>query len=346
MTATELRALAATAAVALAGAALFWALGVPAAPLTGPAAAVTAAALAGLRVAVPVWLRVPAFALLGINIGAGITPDTLGQALTWPVSIAILAASLVAGMVVARAGLERWLGYDRRSATLAAAPGHLSFAIGLAMDVGADTTRVAMVQSIRVLFLTLCVPVLVAGIFGTTGLAVLPDAAMRPLHLALTLAASLALGAGLARLSVPAAYLLAGMAVSALGHGTGLTPGRMPEGVTVAAFLVMGTMIGSRFAGLGPRDVAHGLAAGAWVTAVTMVFAILAVIAALAALGMSPALLIVAYAPGGVEAMAAIAVTLGLDPAFVATHHVIRLLLLTAIIPALLPAGRPADTQR
>jgi hypothetical protein len=211
------------------------------------------------------------------------------------------------------------------------------------METGADTARVAMVQSIRVLFLTLCVPVIVAGIFGATGLAVMPEEAMRPLDLALMLAVSLLLGAGLARLSVPAAYLLAGMAVSALGHGTGLTPGRMPEGVTVAAFLVMGTMIGSRFAGLGPRDVAQGLAAGAWVTAITMVFAILAVIASMAALGMAPALLIVAYAPGGVEAMAAIAVTLGLDPAFVATHHVVRLLLLTAIIPALLPGRRTAE---
>jgi hypothetical protein len=55
-----------------------------------------------------------------------------------------------------------------------------------------------------------------------------------------------------------------------------------------------------------------------------------------AAIGLTPTLLIVAYAPGGVEAMAAIAVQLGLAPAFVAAHHVARLLVLTLLVPLLL----------
>jgi len=55
-----------------------------------------------------------------------------------------------------------------------------------------------------------------------------------------------------------------------------------------------------------------------------------------AASGLAPTLLLVAYAPGGVEAMAAMAVQLGLAPAFVAAHHVARLLVLTLFVPALL----------
>ena len=38
-----------------------------------------------------------------------------------------------------------------------------------------------------------------------------------------------------------------------------------------------------------------------------------------------------AYAPGGVEAMAAMALALSLDPAFVGAHHVLRILGLNAV---------------
>jgi hypothetical protein len=41
----------------------------------------------------------------------------------------------------------------------------------------------------------------------------------------------------------------------------------------------------------------------------------------------------VAFAPGGVEAMAAIALSLGYEPTFVAAHHVFRLFLLSFLMP-------------
>jgi uncharacterized membrane protein AbrB (regulator of aidB expression) len=50
----------------------------------------------------------------------------------------------------------------------------------------------------------------------------------------------------------------------------------------------------------------------------------------------------VAFAPGGVEAMAAMALSMDYDPAFVATHHVFRLLFLMALLPLLL--GRSKKT--
>jgi hypothetical protein len=52
--------------------------------------------------------------------------------------------------------------------------------------------------------------------------------------------------------------------------------------------------------------------------------------------GLPPAALLLAFAPGGVEVMAALAVETALEPAFVAAHHVFRLILLSALVPALL----------
>lgn len=316
------------------GALLFGVVGFPAAALTGSAVAVTLAGIMGLGCTLPLWLRNGAFVVLGINIGTGVTPQMLQTAATWPLSIAILSLSLIVGLAIAQAGLVRWMGFSRRDAALAAAPGHLSFVLSLSVDQGADTSRIAVVQSIRVLFLTLCVPVLVTGVFGATAESTVPpDPAMAGGALVALGVAALALGWGLQWLRAPAAFLLGGMAVSGLGHAVDLTPGRLAAGPEFAAFVILGTLIGSRFAGQSARVLRHSVLAGVWVTGVNVGVTLLAMAAALALLGLPPALLIVGFAPGGVEAMAAIAVTLGLDPAFVAAHHVMRLVVLTVLIP-------------
>lgn len=81
---------------------------------------------------------------------------------------------------------------------------------------------------------------------------------------------------------------------------------------------------------------AKAIGAGLVVTLVTVSTAILGVVLVMPVVGLNPSLLFVAFAPGGVEAMAAIAVQSGLDPTFVAAHHVFRLLLLTVLVPLLL----------
>jgi membrane AbrB-like protein len=319
--------------VATLGAFVFMLVGFPAAALTGSAVAVTIAGLVGMRFALPVWMRNAAFVVLGINIGTGVTPEMLATAATWPLSIAILGLSLVIGLALTQAGLVRWMGFSRRDATLAAAPGHLSYVLSLSLERGGDTARIAVVQSIRVLFLTLCVPLLVTAMFGVGVVALLPAQGMSLWALLGLAAGALTLGWVFQRISVPAAFLLAGMAVSALGHMFELTPGRLDPVSEFAAFIILGTLIGSRFAGQSVSVLRGGLVAGIWVTTINVVVTLLAMGVALVTLGLPPALLIVGFAPGGVEAMAAMAVTLGLDPAFVAAHHVMRLVILTVLIP-------------
>jgi membrane AbrB-like protein len=337
MTAIETaRSIALTALVAALGAGLFWLIGFPAAPLTGSAAAVSVAGLMGLHVVIPVWLRNTCFIALGINIGTGVTREALAGIATWPLSLAIMAVALLVALVASRNLMERAFGYDRTTATLASTPGHLSFVLSIALDKGANTSVVGMIQSIRVLFLTLALPLLVERIFGATGLQVLPSEIMGVQAGAILIAGALVLSVVFTRLNVPAAFLLGGMIFSAVGHVAGLTPGRLPDPLITAAFLMMGALIGSRFSGQDLGALRKVLAAGCAVTAITAICAAIGVGLAFGVLGVSPALLIVAFAPGGVEAMAAIAVQLGLDPTFVATHHVIRLAILSVLVPVLM----------
>ncbi len=287
MTGTALRETLVTLAIGAAGAALFWLIGFPAAVLTGPAAAVSAATLMGVPTLMPARLRDGVFLVIGVTIGSTVTPEVIATALTWPISLAVLVVTLVAVVVVAQAALMRGFGYDKMTALLCATPGHLSYVLTLSTDLNADVPRVALVQTVRVLLLTLAVPVLIA-LWGVEGTAYLTDyGAISPLALAATFPVALAVGWVFLRLHVPAALVLGGMAVSAIGHGTGLTPGTIPVWLQVGAFMCMGTLIGTRFRGFDPRGVWAALGAGVVTTIIACAVAAIGAVVASHLIGLA-----------------------------------------------------------
>jgi len=331
-----------TLAVGAVGAALFWFIGFPASVLTGPATTVSVATILGMRTAIPPGLRDAVFLAIGITIGSTVTPEVVDTALAWPLSLMMLGVTLLGALILAQQMLMRGFGFDRMTALMCATPGHLSYVLGMSADVAADIRRVALVQTVRVLMLTLLVPVLIS-LWGVEGSGRLTDhGAIGPFALAALF--GLAVGAGLLlkRVRVPAPMLIGAMTVSAIGHGTGATPGAVPAWITVGAFICMGSLIGTRFRGFGPRELAGALSAGLVTTLIACVVAAIGAIVASRITGLSPAALLLAFAPGGVEVMAALAVETGLEPALVAAHHVFRLLLLGLLIPVLVMRNRAA----
>jgi len=326
--------------IGAAGAAIFWSVGFPAAVLTGPAAAVSIATLIGFRSHVPTLLRDAAFLTIGVSIGSTVTPEVIETALAWPFSFAVLTATLLLVLVTVRRILMRGFGYDRVTALLAATPGHLSYVLGLSSDLKADVARVALVQSVRVLLLTLLVPVLIA-LWGAEGTSTPSNPGLLSASSAAVIFVSaILLGIFFKRLRVPAPLLLGAMAASSLGHGSNFTPGALPTWAMSAAFIVMGSLIGTRFRGLDRDGLLNAFAAGVASTLAACAIAALGAVLAARIVDLPAAALLLAFAPGGVEVMAALAVETALEPAFVAAHHVFRLVLLSVMIPILLARGR------
>lgn len=330
-----------TLGIAALGAAVTYALSFPAPFLTGPAIAVTLAGLAGVRTkALPQRLRDVVFVILGLTIGQGVTPDVFGAMRTWPVTLVALGVSLFAIIFFTRAALMRFWSMDAATAFLSSSPGHLSYVLGLSEGVKADLKIVSIVQSIRVLALTLLVPVAVTltGRIPDRALEAPAETAPGPL-LALIIAAGLA-GYVLQRLKLPAAYLIGGMLVSIAAHVSGLVSGVMSFWLAAAAFVSLGALIGSRFSGVTGPELRRAFSAGVMVTVLGVVLAGAFAVLAHWITGMDLIAILVAFAPGGLETMAAMSVILGIDPTFVATHHVTRLLMLTAIVPFFVLRGR------
>ncbi|RBO51255.1 AbrB family transcriptional regulator [Rhodovulum sp. BSW8] len=331
-----------TLAIGAAGAAFAALLHLPAPFLTGPALSVTLAALAGLQARLPDRFRDACFVLVGVNLGASVTPEAIETAIRWPLSLVVLALSVLAIILLGSRLLRRLFGFDRMSALLTATPGHLSFVLSLSTDVRADLLQVTMIQTIRVLALTLLVPFL-APLLGHGDLPVLPPQGAPPMPLWILLplvALSTLAGLVLLRLRVPAALLLGGMGLSALGHATGTIPGSVPAWLSVPAFVAMGTLIGTRFSGVTPRMLGKALGAASLLTLFATLVSLAAAALVSKLLGLPILSALIAFAPGGLETMIAMSLLLNADPAYVTTHHVFRLLMLTVVVPVLVARTR------
>lgn len=325
-----------TLCIGAAGALCFWLLGLPAAFLTGPAACVTIAAFAGIPVTIPVPLRTFCFSMIGIGIGLGVNRDVVEAAVSWPLSFTILAIVQWASIWIGGWLLLRWFRYGREEAVICAVPGLLSFVVSLSLDRGADVARVSLVQSVRVLLLALVVPV-VLKLSGADISSSLPAHPTLPVIILLVVLIVVWIaGAGLSRAGVPAAHILSGVVMGAAVSLSEISAGTVPNQVSVISFVIIGSLIGTRFRGRRFAEIGQDAVAGVVITCSAAMIAFVGAYAVATLLGVGMEPLLIAFAPGGLEVMIAMSVQLGLDPAFVASHHVARLLILMALLPVMI----------
>ena len=333
-------------AVAGAGAAAATLLGLPAAVLVGGTAAVALAAMSGLSVSVPPAPRNVAFAALGVTLGAGATPDIAAEVSRWPLALLVLPFAMAAMTAASFCVFRLLAGVQAGPALLAASPGALSYVLALSDERGVDGRPVMVLQSLRLFLITTALPPIVAVVDGAGPLdgGPAPTAELGTAGMAGSLglvAGAILLGWLFARWRVPAAWLFAGIAVSLPLHALGWVEGRPHPFVVVVAFLVVAALVGARFGAIGRREIASLLGAGALATVFSTAVAALFAWPVAHALALPFGQVWIAYAPGGVEAMAAIGLALGYDPVFVALHHIARLLLLAVALPLVIGARGP-----
>jgi membrane AbrB-like protein len=204
---------------------------------------------------------------------------------------------------------------------------------------------IAVVQTMRVIILTAALPMLLA----LTGIAPSsPPAATGSIaslfELAGLIAASVAVALLLRLTKFPASWMFGAMIASAVLHGIGLVEGGLPPWVRGAALIGIGALIGARFARMRPRTLlSHVNAAlGSFAVAIIISAAFVAVIALTTHVRVAD--VIVAFAPGAMDAMLALALTLHIDPIFVGAHHLSRFVFVTIATPGIVHLfGRPQD---
>ncbi len=327
--------------VGAAGGLLAHAAGLPLAFMLGALFATMAASLAGLPVAAPARLRVAFLALIGLFLGESFDADTLARMAAWPTTIALAllyapVASAAAYQLYARAAR-----LDPRTAAFCAIPGGLSGVIFAAAAFGAAEERVALAQSLRVALIVLSAPALFFGILGAPP----PEGGHLAAHADLLTLGEAALLVGVSavaivlcdRLGLPLSFMIAPMLASAALRLSGVVTGALPVWLVETALVVTGASLGCRFQGADPRALA---ALAGWTALATLAMTLVSVGFALAAarlVDVSFEAALLAFMPGGVAEMAIIALAIDLDPSFVATHHMARILFILAALPLLAP---------
>lgn len=334
-----------TLSIGTVGGVLFLVTGLPGGLISGAMLAVGIAAMLGRSMAVPAHLTQAVLVMLGISLGSLMSKQLLQHVGDYPLTVGLLALATFCTTFGSSYYLQRVHGWERTMAFLAATPGALSQIAILAIERGVDMGPIAVVQTLRVIILTAALP-LILVLTGLTSASApaLPTAVASPLGLIGLIGASVAVSLLLRFAKFPASWLFGAMVGSSVMHGMGWIDGGLPPIVRGIALVGIGTLIGSRFSRMRLSTLLRHLTAGlgSFAIAIMITGIFVAIVAWTTHVRFSD--ILVAYAPGAMDAMLALALTLHIDPIFVGAHHLSRFVFVTIATPGIVHLfGRPQE---
>ncbi|MCL7464682.1 AbrB family transcriptional regulator [Phaeovulum sp. NW3] len=314
--------------LALGGAALFQFLDLPLPFLFGPMAACLIAALAGMRLQGMGPVSAAARTVLGVAVGASITPALIGQLPAMAVSLALIPAYI---LLIALVGVPffRRMGFDATTSYYAAMPGGLQDMVVFGQEAGGDVRALSLIHATRILILVTLAPIVLTTFYGValTNPVGLPVSEIPLQELALMVGAAAIGWKGGERIGLFGAAILGPMLVTAVLSLGGLIHMRPPKEAILVAQLFIGMGIGVHYVGVTLRDLRDIVAKGvAFVILLAVLAAIFTELVVLTGLS-KPVEGFLAFAPGGQAEMTVLAIVAGADLGYVVAHHLTRIVL-------------------
>ena len=289
------------------------------------------------------WFHIPVVLGLGVFIGSFFQGDLIGRTIAYaPTVIAMMVVTAVVS-VIGYLFLTRIRKYKPVTAVLCAIPGGQAEAIVMAREMVEKDYIVALFHLVRVAFVFISTPLLLAAIEGQDAV-IASNQLLKsmPGLLDLSLVEMLAFigiaigGYLLGRIiRLPMPHLLGPVLLSAGCHAAGIVNiPRIFEFVMLAQ-LAIGGGVGARLAQVKFAELMIYLKDAMINT--TMILTLYFSAAVLIAYGLGITVLEVwlAFVPGGLYEVTLLAVIFGFDIAFIAFHHTIRVILIFLTMPAI-----------
>jgi membrane AbrB-like protein len=265
--------------------------------------------------------------VLGVAVGASITPELIGRIDTMAMSVAFVPLFVLAIGGIGYPYFRRICGFDQPTAYYSAMPGGLQDMLVFGIEAGGNPRALSLVHATRVLVIVSIMPMLLTYGWGMA-LDHAPGAPARDIplvELAVMVGCALIGWKGGQRIGLFGAAILGPLVLTAVASLTGLIHQRPPAEAILAAQFFIGLGVGVQYTGVTLSEVRRIVAAA---LGYCLILAILSVIFAelvhfLAGAPQVEALL--AFAPGGQGEMLVLAFVSGADLAFVVTHHLVRL---------------------
>ncbi len=325
--------------IGVAGGALANWLQLPLAWMIGAMVFTTIAAMAGLPVTIPSGFRGVMVAVLGVMLGSAFSPEMAARIPDWWSTLLALAFYCAAVTGSLMLYFRMVAGHDWVTSYFSAAPGGLNEMVIVGGEMGGDERTISLIHGSRVLLVVLVIPFgfVLMGDYDRAARPPLGDsfASMGAADLAVLAGAGVLGAVGARALRIPAAFITGPMALSAVVHLTGLTASKPPSELVALAQMVIGVAIGSRFAGVAPARIGRTLLEAVGSTTIMLAVTLLFALALEPLAETSFAALVLSFAPGGLAEMSLIALALGIDAAFVSTHHIMRIIMVVVAAPVL-----------
>lgn len=315
--------------IGAAGAVTFVSLGLPLPWFLGSLTFCLIASVIDAPIARPVPLGIPMRAVLGVAVGSAFTPALFGRMGGMASSLVLLIPFMLFVIGLGMVFYERIGGFDRPTAFFSAVPGGLTDMTAMAEDAGANQRAVILVQASRILVIVFSLPLWLQWHDGLAiGRAVASRAHINEVPI-LDLLAMLAMGAGgwwtARRIGLAGAPIVGPMLVSGILHAAGLTSAKMPIEILVVAQISVGTLLGCQFRGLTLKEFTGTMIWGAAYALLLLVITGFVADGVSRLTGFDPVSVLLGFAPGGQTELNLLAFVLGLDVAYVALHHLMRL---------------------
>jgi uncharacterized protein len=316
-------------AIGSVGAFVFYCLSLPLPWFLGALTACLVGSVAGIGVVRPRPLSIPMRAVLGVAVGSAYTPAILDRLDSMAWSLLLLIPFMLLVIVMGMAFYERIARFDRPTAFYSAVPGGLTDMTTMAEETGANVRAVVLVQASRILVIVFALPLWLQWHDGLdVGQAFATRVRLADIWPADALL-MVAMGWGgwwlASRLGLAGAPIVGPMLVSGAAHALGFTIAKVPLEVLIVAQISVGTMLGCQFRGLTLKEFTGTMTWGIAYALVLVVLtaAVASVVSRLT--GFDPVSVLLAFAPGGQTELNLLAYVLGLDVAYVALHHLMRL---------------------
>lgn len=327
------------------GVALFYLFNLPLPFLFGPMLICLLAALASRPLANFGQVAVGARTILGVAVGASITPEVIHRLPEMAGSVALIPLYILAIACVGVPFFHRVCGFDKITSYYAAMPGGLQDMLIFGAEAGADVRALSLIHATRVLIIVTLAPIILTLGFGATLDAPIGDpVSTLPYHeLLLMVAAALVGWKGGERLGLFGASILGPMIVTAVLSLAGVIHFRPPAETILFAQFMIGVGIGFGYVGVTfrelRRDVLAGIAFVVLLAILALIFSEIVVLSGLAA----PLEGFLAFAPGGQAEMTVLAIVASADLGFVIVHHLTRLFLVITCAPVFMRFWKPGS---
>lgn len=278
-------------------------------------------------------LRPTVVSIIGVMLGSSFHSETFSQIGVWSLSLGFLYLCVVLQAALVSIYFRKLGGMDPVTALFSSMPGGLVEMMEIGKQYGGDektiilshAARIVLVIALTALWFRLVLGLEVSGVMPTAG------GQTGPLDLLLLLLCALIGAYGGLKLKLPAPTFLGPMLCSAAIHIAGLTDGSPPLPIVIVAQVILGSVVGGRFLGVSSRRVGQVFVMSLGATVMMLAIALLFAFALTSLLGQSAEQILLAFAPGGLTEMSLISLSMGADVAYIATHHLVRVVTLLAI---------------